>query len=230
MSYFVLFTVADLMGRCEMTTIMVVDDHSVVRMGLIALLQRAQGFSVVGEASTVAEAMKKAGELTPDVVLMDVRLPDGSGIECCRALRAQRPETKVLILTSYDDRDAAVAAVMAGASGYLLKQVEPEELLRAIRLVAGGACLLDPKVTAGVLDYMRKGNPAADGDLTDRERSILMLVGEGLTNREIAARLFLSEKTVRNYVSIILAKMGLSNRTQAAAYVSRRRLLGGEEG
>lgn len=211
-----------------MTTVLVVDDHSVVRMGLIALLSRAPGLSVAGEAGRVAEALEKAELLAPDVVLMDVRLPDGSGIECCRAIRARRPETNVLMLTSYDDRDAAVAAVMAGASGYLLKQVEPEELLRAIRLVAGGACLLDPKVTTGVLEYIRRGSTATESDLTDRERSILLLVGEGLTNREIAARLFLSEKTVRNYVSIILQKMGLSNRTQAAAYVSRRRLLGGE--
>lgn len=210
-----------------MTTIMVVDDHSVVRMGLIALLQRVPGFTVVGEAARVAEAIEKAAQLNPDMVLMDVRLPDGSGIECCRAIRAQRPETRVLMLTSYDDRDAAVASVMAGASGYLLKQVEPEELLRALKLVAGGACLLDPKVTGGVLDYLRQGS-AVQEDLTERERSILMLVGEGMTNREIAARLYLSEKTVRNYVSIILQKMGLSNRTQAAAYVSRRRLLGGE--
>ncbi|HYF77112.1 MAG TPA: response regulator transcription factor [Symbiobacteriaceae bacterium] len=211
-----------------MTTVLVVDDHSMVRMGLIALLSRAPGLSVAGEAGRVSEALEKAELLAPDVVLMDVRLPDGSGIDCCRAIRSHRPETKVLMLTSYDDRDAAVAAVMAGASGYLLKQVEPEELLRAVRLVAGGACLLDPKVTSGVLEYIRRGGPATETDLTDRERSILLLVGEGLTNREIAARLFLSEKTVRNYVSIILQKMGLSNRTQAAAYVSRKRLLGGE--
>ncbi|MDF2628369.1 MAG: transcriptional regulatory protein devR [Symbiobacteriaceae bacterium] len=209
-----------------MTTVMVVDDHSVVRMGLIALLSRAPGFAVVGEAGRVAEALEKAEALVPDVVLMDVRLPDGSGIECCRAIRTRRPETKVLMLTSYDDRDAAIAAVMAGAAGYLLKQVEPEELLRAVRLVAGGACLLDSKVASGVLEYIRRGSP--EGDLSERERSILHLIGEGMTNREIAARLFLSEKTVRNYVSIILQKMGLSNRTQAAAYVSRRRLLGGE--
>jgi len=210
------------------TTLMVVDDHSVVRMGLIALLQKVPGFTVAGEAGKVSEAVAKAEQLNPDVVLMDVRLPDGSGIECCRAIRARRPETRVLMLTSYDDRDAAVASVMAGASGYLLKQVEPEELLRAVRLVAGGACLLDPKVTGGVLDYLRHGSPATESDLTERERSILQLIGEGMTNREISSRLYLSEKTVRNYVSIILQKMGMNNRTQAAAYVSRRRLLGGD--
>jgi len=211
-----------------MTAIMIVDDHSVVRMGLTALLQRVPGFTVVGEAGKVTEAVQKAGQLKPDVVLMDVRLPDGSGIECCRAVRASLPETRVLMLTSYDDRDAAVASVIAGASGYLLKQVEPEELVRAVRLVAGGACLLDPKVTGGVLEFLRHGTPGAETDLTERERSILALIGEGMTNREIASRLYLSEKTVRNYVSIILQKMGLTNRTQAAAYVSRRRLLGGD--
>lgn len=211
-----------------MTAIMIVDDHSVVRMGLTALLQRVPGFTVVGEAGKVTDAVQKANQLKPDVVLMDVRLPDGSGIECCRAVRAKLPETRVLMLTSYDDRDAAVAAVIAGASGYLLKQVEPEELVRAVRLVAGGACLLDPKVTGGVLEFLRHGTPGAETDLTERERSILSLIGEGMTNREIASRLYLSEKTVRNYVSIILQKMGLTNRTQAAAYVSRRRLLGGD--
>lgn len=211
-----------------MTTVMIVDDHSVVRMGLTALLQRVPGFTVVGEAGRVAEAIQKADQLKPDVVLMDVRLPDGSGIECCRTVRASRPETRVLMLTSYDDRDAAVASVIAGASGYLLKQVEPEELVRAVRLVAGGACLLDPKVTGGVLEFLRHGTPGTESELTERERSILVLIGEGMTNREIASRLYLSDKTVRNYVSILLQKMGLSNRTQAAAYVSRRRLLGGD--
>ncbi|HWI52236.1 MAG TPA: response regulator transcription factor [Symbiobacteriaceae bacterium] len=212
-----------------MTSILIVDDHSVVRMGLNALLQRAPGFTVAGEAASVAEAVVKAEQLRPDVVLMDVRLPDGNGIECCRAIRASHPETRVLMLTSYDDREAAVASVIAGASGYLLKQVEPGELVRAIRLIAGGACLLDPKVTGGVLEFFRRGSTGSDSELTERERSILALVGEGMTNRDIAARLYLSEKTVRNYVSIILQKMGLTNRTQAAAYVGRRRLLGDGE-
>jgi DNA-binding NarL/FixJ family response regulator len=213
-----------------MPTILVVDDHSVVRLGLVSLLSRAPGFAVAGEAARVADALQQVEALRPDIVLMDVRLPDGSGIECCRTIRQKWPETKVLMLTSYDDKDAAIAAIIAGAAGYLLKQVEPEELLRSIRLVAGGACLLDPKVTGGVLDYFRQGAAGLTGEeeLTERERSILLLIGEGLTNREIAGRLFLSEKTVRNYVSIILAKMGMTNRTQAAAYVSRRRLLGGE--
>lgn len=209
-----------------MTTVMIVDDHSVVRMGLRTLLSRAPGLQVVGEASRAAEAVEQALALNPDVILMDVRLPDGSGIECCRAIREQRPKIRVLMLTSYDDRDAAVAAVIAGASGYLLKQVEPEQLLRSIGLVAEGHSLLDPSVTKGVLDRLRQG-AGAEVELTERERSILALVGEGLTNREIAGRLFLSEKTVRNYVSIILQKLDLSNRTQAAMYVNRKRLLGG---
>lgn len=213
-----------------MTTVLVVDDHSVVRMGLVALLSRAPGFSVVGEAARAAEALEKTQALAPDVVLMDVRLPDGSGIECCRAIRQRRPDTRVLMLTSYDDKDAAVAAVIAGASGYLLKQVEPDELLRAIRLVAAGESLLDPAVTGAILQRVRQGGAglAGEADLTERERSILALLGEGLPNRDIAARLYLSEKTVRNYVSVILQKLGLSNRAQAAALVSRRRLLGGD--
>ncbi|HEY3364844.1 MAG TPA: response regulator transcription factor [Symbiobacteriaceae bacterium] len=212
-----------------MTTILVVDDHSVVRMGLVALLSRSPGLQVVGEAARMDEAIDRVRSLAPDVVLMDVRLPDGSGIEGCRIIRQGQPETKVLMLTSFDDKDAAVAAVIAGASGYLLKQVEPEELVRAVRLVAEGLSLLDPSITRGVLDHLRAGGSglAGEADLTDRERSILNLVGEGLTNREIAGRLYLSEKTVRNYVSSILQKLNLSNRTQAATYVSRRRLLGG---
>jgi len=215
---------------CAVISVMVVDDHSVVRMGLIALLNRAPNFTVAGEAGRASEVLEKVQSLAPDVVLMDVRLPDGSGIECCRAVRQQCPGTKVLMLTSYDDRDAAVAAVIAGASGYLLKQVEPEQILRAIEAVAAGGSLLDPGITRGVLDFLRTGGMAAPAgsELTERERSILALVGEGLTNREIANRLYLSEKTVRNYVSMILEKLGLNNRTQAAAYVSRKRLLGGQ--
>lgn len=210
----------------RMTTVMVVDDHSVVRMGLVALLSRAPGLEVVGEAARADEAVERALALSPDVILMDVRLPDGNGIECCRAIREQRPKTRVLMLTSYDDKDAAVAAVIAGASGYLLKQVEPEQLLRAVRLVAEGHSLLDPSVTRGVIDRLRQG-AGMEVALTERERSILSLVGEGLTNREIGGRLFLSEKTVRNYVSIVLQKLDLTNRTQAAMYVNRKRQLGG---
>lgn len=213
----------------HVTTVLVVDDHSVVRMGLVALLSRSPDLRVLGEAARLDEAIEKVRALGPDLVLMDVRLPDGSGIEGCRIIRQRHPETKVLMLTSYDDKDAAVAAVIAGASGYLLKQVEPDELVRAVRLVAEGQSLLDPAVTRGVLDRLRSGGLGMSGeaDLTDRERSILTLVGEGLTNREIAGRLYLSEKTVRNYVSTILQKLNLANRTQAATYVSRRQLLGG---
>lgn len=215
-----------------MTTIMVVDDHSVVRMGLVTLLSRAPGFTVIGEAARAEEAVEKAIVLRPNVILMDVRLPDESGIECCRTIREKLPNTRVLMLTSYDDKDAALAAVIAGASGYLLKQVEPEELLKAIRHVADGHTLLDPTLTRGVIEHLRSGSnrgPAGESELSERERSILKLVGEGLTNREIAARLYLSEKTIRNYVSLILQKLNFNNRTQAAAYVSRKKLLGGEK-
>lgn len=210
-----------------MTSILVVDDHSVVRMGLVSLLTRAGGLKVVGEAARADEAVKMALDLKPDLVLMDVRLPDGSGIECCRSIRAERPETRVLMLTSYDDKDAAVASVIAGASGYLLKQVEPEQLLRAIQLVAAGHSLLDPSVTRSVLETLRQRE--GEAELTERERAVLALVGEGLTNREIGQRIFLSEKTVRNYVSSILMKLDLQNRTQAAAFVNRKRRLDGGE-
>lgn len=203
-----------------MTTVMVVDDHSVVRMGLITLLSRTPDLQVVAEAGSAAEAVTGALAARPDLVLMDVRLPDGSGIECCRAILAQLPATRVLMLTSYDDQDAMVAAIMAGAAGYLLKQVEPEQLLRSIRLAAEGHCLLDPSLTRQAIDRVRQ-EAAVESELTNRERTILALVGEGLTNREIAGRLYLSEKTVRNGVSIILSKLGLTNRTQAAMYVSR---------
>ncbi|MFZ5823808.1 MAG: response regulator [Bacillota bacterium] len=213
-----------------MTTILLVDDHSVVRMGLKALLSRAPGFEVIGEAATAREAHEKALALHPDVILMDVRLPDGSGIECCRAIREERPQVRVLMLTSYDDKDAAVAAVVAGAAGYILKQVEADELLRSIHLVSQGICLLDPQITRGVMEHLRSGMRSESGldDLNEREQAILDLIGDGLTNREIAGRLFLAEKTVRNYVSSILQKLNLSNRTQAAALVSRNRLLGGK--
>ncbi|MFZ5817536.1 MAG: response regulator [Bacillota bacterium] len=211
-----------------MTTILLVDDHSVVRMGLGALLARAPGMRVVGEAATARQAEEKALALKPDVILMDVRLPDGSGIECCRRIRERQPGARVLMLTSYDDNEAAIAAVVAGAAGYLLKQVEAGELLRAIQVVAEGGCLLHPNITRGVMEHLRQGGVESGREaLNDREQAILELIGDGLTNREIAARLFLAEKTVRNYVSVILQKLHLSNRSQAAVLVSRTRLLGG---
>jgi len=211
-----------------MTTvrIMVVDDHEVVRLGLVTLLARQAGYQVVGEAAGAAEAVEKAQVHKPDIVVMDVRMPDGSGIEACRQIRAELPATKVIMLTSYADDEAVITAVMAGASGYVLKQVGSGDLLRAIETVRGGGTLLDPTLTLKVLERMRAEAARAPEPLTEQERNILTLIGEGKTNKDIAHQLFLSEGTVRNYVSSVLAKLGFTNRSQAAAYVARRKLMG----
>ena len=204
-------------------TLLVVDDHEVVRQGLVALLDRRTGFQVVAEAGTAAEALEQARQFQPDLVVMDVRLPDGSGIEACREIRSELPNTRVVMLTSYPDEDAVLAAIVAGASGYLLKQVRARDLVAALETVADGGSLLDPAVTGKVLERMRR--IATDDDelaaLTKQERKILALVAEGKTNKEIAAEVFLSDKTVKNYVSSILAKLNLERRAQAAAYVAR---------
>jgi len=204
-------------------TLLVVDDHEVVRQGLVALLDRRTGFQVVAEAGTVAEALEHARRFQPDLVVMDVRLPDGSGIEACREIRSELPNTRVVMLTSYPDEDAVLAAIVAGASGYLLKQVRARDLVAALETVADGGSLLDPAVTGKVLERMRR--IATDDDelaaLTKQERKILALVAEGKTNKEIAAEVFLSDKTIKNYVSSILAKLNLERRAQAAAYVAR---------
>ena len=204
-------------------TLLVVDDHEVVRQGLVALLDRRTGFQVVAEAGTAAEALEQARRFQPDLVVMDVRLPDGSGIEACREIRSELPNTRVVMLTSYPDEDAVLAAIVAGASGYLLKQVRARDLVAALETVAAGGSLLDPAVTGKVLERMRR--IATDDDelaaLTKQERKILALVAEGKTNKEIAAEVFLSDKTVKNYVSSILAKLNLERRAQAAAYVAR---------
>ncbi|MDF2734510.1 MAG: LuxR family transcriptional regulator [Chloroflexota bacterium] len=204
-------------------TLLVVDDHEVVRQGLVALLDRRTGFQVVAEAGTAAEAIEQARRFEPDLVVMDVRLPDGSGIEACREIRSELPNTRVVMLTSYPDEDAVLAAIVAGASGYLLKQVRARDLVAALETVAAGGSLLDPAVTGKVLDRMRR--IATDDDelaaLTKQERKILSLVAEGKTNKEIATEVFLSDKTVKNYVSSILAKLNLERRAQAAAYVAR---------
>ena len=203
-------------------TLLVVDDHEVVRQGLVALLDRRTGFQVVAEAGTVAEALEQARRFQPDLVVMDVRLPDGSGIEACREIRSELPNTRVVMLTSYPDEDAVLAAIVAGASGYLLKQVRARDLVAALETVADGGSLLDPAVTGKVLERMRR--IATDDDelaaLTKQERKILALVAEGKTNKEIAAEVFLSDKTVKNYVSSILAKLNLERRAQAAAFVA----------
>jgi two-component system response regulator DevR len=204
-------------------TLLVVDDHEVVRQGLVALLDRRAGFQVVAEAGTAAEALEQARRFHPDLVVMDVRLPDGSGVEACRDIRSELPDTRVVMLTSYPDEDAVLAAIVAGASGYLLKQVRARDLVAALETVAAGGSLLDPAVTGKVLERMRR--IATDDDelaaLTRQERKILALVAEGKTNKEIAADVFLSDKTVKNYVSSILAKLNLERRAQAAAYVAK---------
>jgi DNA-binding NarL/FixJ family response regulator len=212
--------------------LLIVDDHEVVRKGLVALFDRREGFQVVGEAGTVTEAVDQARTLQPDVVIMDVRLPDGSGVEACREIRSERPETKVIMLTSYPDEEAVLSAIVAGASGYLLKQVRARDLVAALEAVGRGESLLDPAVTEKVLERVRRiaasDQPDELAALTPQERKILMLVAEGMTNKEIATDVFLSDKTVKNYVSSILSKLNLERRAQAAAFVAKHRLPGTE--
>ncbi len=213
--------------------LLVVDDHEVVRQGLVALLGRREEFQVVAEASTVSEALAAQRRFIPDVVVMDVRLPDGSGIEACREIRSEFPETRVVMLTSYPDEEAVLSAIIAGASGYLLKQVRGRDLVAALESVGRGDSLLDPAVTERVLERVRRvaagGERDELSDLTAQERKILLLVAEGKTNKEIAAEVFLSDKTVKNYVSSILAKLNLQRRAQAAAFVARHRLGSGDQ-
>ena len=204
-----------------MTRILICDDHEVVREGLRGLLGRQAGMTVVGEAGTVAEAVEAAARTAPDVVIMDVRLPDGSGVEACRAIREARPETKVIMLTSYADDEALFASIIAGASGYLLKQTRGQVVVDAVTAVAAGRSLLDPDVTGKVLERVRqsRGEDPAIASLTDQERKVFAGLAEGKSNREIGEALFLSEKTVKNYVSRILDKLGLTRRAEAAAYL-----------
>jgi two-component system, NarL family, response regulator DevR len=215
-------------------SLLIVDDHEVVRQGLVALLGRRPEFQVVAEAGTVAEAVAAARRFRPDLVVMDVRLPDGSGIEACREIRAEMPETRVVILTSYPDEDAVLSAIIAGASGYLLKQVRARDLVSALEAVGRGESLLDPAVTGRVLERVRRiatnEQPDELAQLTTQERKILLLVAEGKTNKEIATDVFLSDKTVKNYVSSILAKLNLERRAQAAAYMARLHGGGGAGG
>jgi DNA-binding NarL/FixJ family response regulator len=203
--------------------IVLCDDHELVRRGVGSLLEDVPGYEVVGEAADADAAVRVVEEVRPDVVVMDVRLTSRSGIEACREIRSAHPETRVLMLTSYADEEALSSSILAGASGYVLKQVRGIDLVGAIREVAEGRTLLDADLAARALTRMRD-RPAEPRfeELTGQERRILDLVGEGLTNREIAGRMGLAEKTVKNYVSNILGKLGLSRRTQAAAYVARR--------
>ena len=208
-----------------MTRILICDDHEVVREGLRGLLGRQEGMTVVAEAGTVAEAVEAAARSKPDVVIMDVRLPDGSGVEACRTIREAQPEIKVIMLTSYPDEEAVFASIIAGASGYLLKQTRGQAVVDAVIAVAAGRSLLDPDVTGKVLERLRqtRGEDPAIASLTDQERKVLTGLAEGRTNREIGETLFLSEKTVKNYVSRILDKLGLSRRAEAAAYMAKHR-------
>jgi two-component system response regulator DevR len=208
--------------------LLVVDDHEVVRQGLISLLDRRPGFEVVAQAGSVAEAVAMAARHEPDLVIMDVRLPDGSGIEACREIRAARPETRVIMLTSFPDEEAVLSAIIAGASGYLLKQVRGRDLVSALESVGRGESLLDPAITEKVLERVRRAATGSATDelaeLTTQERKILLLVADGKTNKEIAGEVFLSDKTVKNYVSSILSKLNLQRRAQAAAFVAKHHL------
>jgi two-component system response regulator DevR len=204
----------------EPIRVFLLDDHEIVRRGIADLLAAESGIIVVGEAGTADEALRRIPATSPHVAVLDARLPDGSGIEVCREIRSTAPDIRCLILTSYDDNDAIFAAVMAGAAGYLLKEVRGSYLVDAIRQVAAGKSLMDPAVTERLLHRLRNGAPQDKrlAALTEREREVLSLISDGLTNRQIGERLFLAEKTVKNYVSGLLAKLGMQRRTQAAVY------------
>jgi DNA-binding NarL/FixJ family response regulator len=213
--------------RQDMTTpikVFLLDDHEVVRRGVAALLEAESDITVVGEADSAERALARIPALKPDVAVLDVRLPDGDGVTVCRELRSQMPELACLMLTSFTDEEALLDAVMAGASGYVLKQIHGSDLVGAVRTVAAGQSLLDPRSTAQILERLRRRSgkdPLAD--LTEQERNILGLIGDGLTNRQIGERLHLAEKTVENYVSNIFAKLGMHRRTQAAALITQLR-------
>ncbi|GAA2739554.1 response regulator transcription factor [Kitasatospora cinereorecta] len=205
--------------------VFLLDDHEVVRRGVHDLLSTEGDVEVVGEAGTAAEALARIPAVRPDVAVLDVRLPDGNGVEVCREVRSIDPSIRCLMLTSFSDDEALFDAIMAGASGYVLKAIRGTDLLAAVRDVAAGKSLLDPVATSRVLERLREGGEKEDerlAQLTKQERRILDLIGEGMTNRQIGNELHLAEKTVKNYVSSLLAKMGMERRTQAAAYVARR--------
>ena len=208
-------------------TVYLLDDHEIVRLGLKDLLESDGDIEVIGESGSVSHAMAQIPALRPQVAVLDGRLPDGSGIDVCREVRSRDPNIRALILTSFDDDEALFAAIMAGASGYVLKEIRSSDLVTAVRHVAAGKSLIDPAMTATVLERIRNGPETPDelASLTDQERILLGHIAEGLTNRQIAEQMFLAEKTVKNYVSSILAKLGLERRTQAAVLASK--LLGG---
>ena len=204
--------------------VFLLDDHEIVRRGVRELLESEPDLTVIGEASSAAEARARVPALRPDVAVLDVRLPDGNGVEVCRELRSALPRMAALMLTSFADDDALMDAIVAGAAGYVLKQIRGSDLVGAVRTVAAGGSLLDPTATAAVRARLQApANDAVLAGLTDQERKILVLIGEGLTNREIAERMFLAEKTVKNYVSNVLAKLGLQRRTQVAVLATELR-------
>jgi two-component system response regulator DevR len=206
-------------------TVFLVDDHEVVRRGLADLLEEDDGIQVVGQAATVSEALARIPALRPDVAVLDMRLPDGNGVELCRELRSALPELHCLILTSYTDEQAMLDAIMAGAGGYVIKDIRGMELVSAVREVGAGRSLLDNRAAAVLMSRLRAGlaEPGPLAGLTDQEHTLLGLIGEGLTNRQIAERMFLAEKTVKNYVSRLLAKLGMERRTQAAVLATQLR-------
>ncbi|MDX1448336.1 MAG: response regulator transcription factor [Acidimicrobiia bacterium] len=204
--------------------VLLVDDHEIVREGLAAMIDATDDLHVVGQAGSVDEAVRRTGFDEPDVVVLDVRLPDGSGVEACREIRARFPDVKVLMLTSFADEEALMAAILAGASGYVLKRVRGSELLDSIRTVAGGGSLLDPEMTEKLFRRLRGDGHKEDpllAKLSPQEHTILGHIAEGKTNRQIAEDMFLAEKTVKNYVSNMLSKLGMSRRAEAAAYMAR---------
>lgn len=204
--------------------ILLVDDHEIVRKGLRSLLDAEPDLEVVGEAGSAAEAIRRVGFDSPDVVVLDVRLPDASGVEACRNIRSAFPDVRVLMLTSFADEEALMAAILAGASGYLLKRIDSAALLESLRRIGRGESLVDPDMVTKLFSALRGGGPSSDpllDRLSDQERKVLDLIAEGKTNREISSEMFLAEKTVKNYVSNLLTKLGMSRRSEAAAYVAR---------
>jgi len=207
----------------EQITVFLLDDHEVVRRGIADLLEADGDIVVIGEAGTAEEALVRIPPLQPAVAILDVRLPDGNGVEVCREIRSSNPEIQCLMFTSFSDDEALFEAIMAGAAGYVLKQIRANELVSAVRQLASGTSLLDPAVTRRVLERLRHPAPADErlGRLTDQERRILDHIAEGKTNRQIAAEMFLAEKTVKNYVSNLLSKLGMERRTEAAVFAAR---------
>ncbi|HZE38336.1 MAG TPA: response regulator transcription factor [Stackebrandtia sp.] len=212
--------------------VFLVDDHEVVRRGIASVLESDDDLEVVGEASSVAEALARIPAADPDVAILDMRLPDGNGVELCRELKSRLPRLNCLMLTSYNDDDALLNAIMAGASGFVLKQILGTDLTTAVKTVASGQSLLDAKMTTALLARIRHQQDAVDPlhELSDQERQVLDLIGEGLTNRQIASRMYLAEKTVKNYVSHLLSKLRMTSRTQAAVLSAELRVRGHKPG